>query len=177
MTNTPLRWGSEYNDKRESQKRLDLILSDLDDYPLSPHPTALDLGANTGFFSYGLATVGFDVTAAEPPGDKEFDLTRIREHRQWVQYSEDLPEGPFDVALVLSVLHHIPAWKSVLNGVLLRTTGPVYVEVPHHKESHYLWHGSLASHEYVRNTPGTRLLGEHYEVSGRYKRPLYRIGF
>lgn len=176
MNNTPLTWGQKYNDGRQSQERLDLILSDLNGLPIPNNPTAMDLGANTGFFSYGLAAAGFDVVAVEPPNDnKVFDLTRISEHRQWVHYRDDLPEGPFDVSLVLSVLHHIPAWKSVLNGVRERTRVAVYVEVPHHKESHYLWHGALPSLEYVRDLPGSRLVGEHFEVSGRHRRPMYRI--
>ena len=131
MTNTSLRWGREYNNARESEKRLQCILSDIRRYSVSEHPTAMDLGANTGFFSLGLADAGFRVAAVEPPSDKSMSYVGVTEYRHWVQYREDLPEGPFDVSLVLSVLHHIPAWMSVLNGVLERTESLVYVEVPH----------------------------------------------
>lgn len=174
MTNTPLRWGSKYNDSRESEKRLQLIVSDVYQFDLPHNPLAMDLGANTGFFSYGLAATGFDVIAVEPPNDHTYDHTRIWEHRKWVHYREDLPNGPFDVSLVLSVLHHIPAWKSVLDGVLARTRHLVYVEVPHPDEQHPKWHGSTQSLEYLYELGATKI-GEHYESSHRLKRPLFRI--
>lgn len=172
--NTPLRWGKGYNDSRESEKRLETIVSDVYQFNLPSNPTAMDLGANTGFFSYGLAATGFDVTAVEPPNDHVYDETRIWEHRQWVHNGEDLPDGPFDVSLVLSVLHHIPNWTNVLAGVLARTRSLVYVEVPHPDERHPKWHGSTQSLEYLYELDATQI-GEHYESTHRRKRPLFRI--
>lgn len=175
MTNTSLRWGQGYNDSRESGKRLQCILDDIKQNPVSEHPTAMDLGANTGFFSRGLADAGFRVAAVEPPSDKDLSYPGVTEYRHWVQYREDLPSGPFDVSLVLSVLHHIPAWMSVLNGVLERTTHHVYVEVPHPDERHPKWFGSRESLAYLRKLPNAVQIGEHYESTHRLKRPLFCI--
>jgi len=175
VTNTSLRWGREYNDSRESEKRLQCILSDIRGYSVSEHPTALDLGANTGFFSLGLADAGFRVAAVEPPSDKSLYYSGVTEYRHWVQYREDLPDGPFDVSLVLSVLHHIPHWFGVLEGVLERTHHLVYVEVPHPDEKHPKWFGSRESLAYLRKLPNAVQIGEHYESTHRLKRPLFRI--
>lgn len=180
MTNTPLRWGQEYDDGRESRKRLDLIkdhiIRDLayEDAQWEQPFSVLDLGANTGSFSRGLADEGFRVAAVEPPNEKSLAHPGVVEYRHWVQHPDDLPEGPFHYALVLSVLHHIPAWKSVLEGVFDRTRKFVFVEVPHPSETHPKWHGSLESLEYLCEI-GAEFVGEHYEVTGRLKRPMFRV--
>ena len=175
MTNTSLRWGREYNDSRESEKRLQCILNDIKQNPVSEHPTAMDLGANTGFFSLGLADAGFRVAAVEPPSDKKMSYVGVTEYRHWVQEADDLPTGPFDVSLVLSVLHHIPRWCDVLDGVFARTNHLVYVEVPHPDEKHPKWFGSRESLAYLRKLPNAVQIGEHYESTHRLKRPLFRI--
>lgn len=171
MTNTNIEWGSSYDDGRESPKRLSLLKKDLGRVKRG---TLLDLGANAGFFSYGLAESGFEVIAVEPPNGKVFD-DRVREHRQWVQSPEDLPEGRWDFAIVLSVLHHIPRWNDVLNEVIDRTNRRLYVEVPHPEERHHKWHGSLEQFEHLSNMENARVIGEHYEVSRRFRRPLFRV--
>lgn len=171
MTNTTIEWGTGYDDGRESDKRLALLKKDLGRVKRGP---LMDLGANLGYFSYGLSDAGFDVTAVEPPNGKTFDA-RVTEHRAWVQNPEDLPEGPFDFAIVLSVLHHIPRWRDVLEGVFDRTQRRVYVEVPHTAEHHEKWHGSRKQYEYLTNMENAHVIGEHYEVSKRYKRPLFRV--
>ena len=172
MTNTDIKWGPSYDDGRESPKRLALLKKDLGRVKRG---TFLDLGANAGFFSYGLADAGFDVIAVEPPNGKTFDLDRVREHRAWVQNPEDLPEGTWDFAIVLSVLHHIPRWKDVLDEVIHRTNRRLYVEVPHTGEQHKKWHGSAEQFEYLSNMSNARVIGEHDEVSKRFKRPLFRV--
>lgn len=171
MTNTDIEWGSSYDDGRESAKRLALLKKDLGRVKRGP---LIDLGANAGFFSYGLADAGFDVTAIEPPNGKTFD-DRVKEHRAWVQGPEDLPEGTWDFAIVLSVLHHIPRWRDVLDAVLDRTEKRVYIEVPHTGEQHKKWHGSTEQFEYLSNLSNARIIGEHDEVSKRFKRPLFRV--
>ena len=176
MTNTTIRWGNGYDDARESKKRLNLLKKDIaSDTRAIENPTALDLGANIGFFSHGLADMGLRVTAVEPPSDKDLSHPGVVEYRHWVQSSDDLPEGPFHYAIVLSVLHHIPQWRDVLEGVFDRTQRRVYVEVPHTAEHHEKWHGSRKQYEYLKNMENSRVIGEHYEVSKRYKRPLFRV--
>lgn len=172
MTNTDIQWGSSYDDGRESVKRLALLKKDLGRIKRGP---LIDLGANAGFFSYGLADLGFDVTAIEPPNGKTFDPDRVSEHRTWVQGPEDLPEDPWDVAIVFSVLHHIPAWRDVLDVILDRTRKRLYIEVPHPGEQHKKWHGSAEQFEYLSNMSNARVIGEHDEVSKRFKRPLFRV--
>lgn len=172
MTNTDIQWGASYDDGRESAKRLALLKKDLGRIKRGP---LIDLGANAGFFSYGLADLGFDVTAIEPPNGKTFDPGRVSEHRAWVQGPEDLPEGTWDFAIVFSVLHHIPRWKEVLDEVINRTQRRLYIEVPHTGEQHKKWHGSAEQFEYLSNMSNARVIGEHHEVSKRFKRPLFRV--
>jgi len=167
--NTGFEWGNSYDDARESDKRLKLLISDMGE-----PGTVMDLGANMGFFSYGLSEAGHEVTAVEPPNRKKFRAP-VKEHRTWVQAPEDLPDGPFDYAIVFSVLHHIPAWKSVLEAVFERTSRRAYVEIPHPEEFHHKWHGSLEQHEYLKSLENARVIGAHFEVSRRFKRHLWRV--
>jgi 2-polyprenyl-3-methyl-5-hydroxy-6-metoxy-1,4-benzoquinol methylase len=168
--NTSLTWGSSYDRGRQSQERLDKILSHTD-LP----GTVLDLGANVGFFAHGMAKAGFDVVAAEPPNKKTFDLDLVSEYRKWVQRSEDLPDGPFDYTLVLSVVHHIPAWQDVLEGVYARTTRASFVEVPARTELHSQWHGSRESYEYLVADSRAEIIGSYTEVSGHTYRDLWKV--
>src|SRR3546814_14398715 len=105
---------------------LSRILSHMD----KPPATVMDFGAHLGVFSHGLARAGYDVTAVEPPNERVFDADLVSEHRQWVHKPEDLPAGEFDYALVLSVLHHIPNWRELLDHLLATTKRAVTVEVP-----------------------------------------------
>lgn len=180
MSNTDIKWGSSYDDGRESQARLNVLLTHtLNDraFDSLDQPTLLDLGANAGYFSKGMADAGFSVTAIEPPNGKKLEHPGVTEYRHWVQAPEDLPEGNFDYAIVFSVLHHIPRWRDVLEAVISKTNRIVYVEIPHAKESHHKWHGSRDQLTYLSHMEGkfSEVIGSHYEVSQRYKRDMWAV--
>jgi hypothetical protein len=176
---TSLKWNAQYNEGRESQKRFDFILRDIENKnELSGNPTLLDLGANDGFFSYRFADAGFNVTAVEPDNHNVFDHHRVTGYREWIRSADDLPEGPFDFALVLSVLHHIPAWSDVLGAVIARTRKAVYIEVPDPSEQHPKWHGSRDQFDLIQDfeLSGTAVpVVDTWEVSRRFKRTVWRI--
>lgn len=177
MNNTALRWYGDYSDSRDSDHRLSMIVNHLEESALVPPTEAsvLDLGAHEGFFSKNLADLGFRVSAVEPPSGKSILHPLVTEYRHWVQSADDLPEGPFDYSLVLSVLHHIPDWKSVLEGVIERTRHKVFIEVPHPKEHHSLWHGSLQQHEFLSHQWDKQayVIGTARDASGRYQREMW----
>lgn len=179
MSNTTIQWGSTYDEGRESQKRLDHVLRDIENnFELSGNPTLVDLGANMGFFTYGFADAGFQVTAIEPPNQKKFNHDRVTEYRHWVQSADDLPEGSFDFAVVFSVLHHIPKWYEVLSEVFEKTNFATYVEVPHPQEQHERWHGSREQYELMKHmeSQGTAApVVDSWEVSRRHKRTVWRV--
>jgi hypothetical protein len=137
--------------------------------------TVLDFGANTGLFSHGLARAGFKVTTVEPPNEKKYNTKLVKEHRVLVKEPSDLPDGPFDYALVLSVLHHIPNWQAVLDGVLERTTRAVFVELPSPRETHPTWHGAAESRHYVSALPNAEVIGSFPEMNGVHYRDMWRI--
>lgn len=170
MVNTSLQWDGSYDEGRKSKLRLNRIVKHM-----STPGTVLDLGANAGFFSHGLAKKGFDVVAVEPPNEKSYDLDLVMEHRAWVQTPDDLPSVEFDYALALSVLHHIPGWKDLLDHLLSTTKRAVFVEVPSTEEQHHLWHGSRASYDYLTELPNAKVIGSYPEVSGRLKRDLWVV--
>lgn len=171
---TTMKWGTRYDDKRHSGARLDAILSDLRTVPEAK--TVMDLGANMGFFSYGLANAGYDVTAVEPPNGKEFHH-RVRPYRTLVKGPEDLPDQEFDVVLALNVLHHIPRWREVFKSILSSTRDRVYVEVPAPEEHHPKWCGAEEQRILITNLPVKirEAVGSFYEVNQKYKRTLWRI--
>lgn len=166
-------WSFKYNDLREPEARRDLLVSDMGDIS---DLSVMDLGANVGFFSFALADRGARVTAVEPPdNNKDLFHPGVTEHRVMVGGPEDLPSGPFHYALVMSVLHHMPRWREILDGVLERTEVTAYVEVPNPKERHPAWHGSLESHRMLTGNPRAEVIGSHYEVTHRLKRDLWAV--
>jgi 2-polyprenyl-3-methyl-5-hydroxy-6-metoxy-1,4-benzoquinol methylase len=93
--------------------------------------TVLDLGACAGYFSLRLAgEFGAVVTAVD---DAPELVEGIRGHPgvtgvfQKVDAQGLARLGHFDVALCLSVLHHVPWWRSMID-MLIRQSGVLFVE-------------------------------------------------
>jgi SAM-dependent methyltransferase len=169
--NTPLTWEGSYDEGRESHLRLARIMENMD----LPPARVMDLGANVGYFSYGLSLMGYQVTAVEPPNEKIYEAELVDEHRRWVQSPADLPAGEFDYALVLSVLHHIPQWQSVMDHLLVHTRRAVFVEVPALSESHPAWHGSHESYEFLRTQRAARIIGQFPSIGNTAMRDLWKV--
>ena len=172
MSHTDLTWeGDDYDQGRHSHARLAMIMS----HTYRPG-SVLDLGANVGYFSHGMGREGYAVTAVEPPNGKEFDLRLIRrEHRAWVHEPADLPVGTFDYTLALSVLHHMPQWKAVLDHLIVHTKRALFVEVPSPTEGHPKWHGSRESYAMLWDMPNAKIIGAYPEVTGRVYRDLWKV--
>lgn len=161
-----------YDEARKSDERLNLILSHMD----KPPATVMDFGAHLGVFSHGLGRAGYDVTAVEPPNERVFDSDLVSEHRQWVHKPGDLPTGEFDYVLVLSVLHHIPNWRELLDHLLTTTRRAVFVEVPSPLEIHPTWHESRESYTYLsQSVPRARIIGSSPECTRRVNRDLWKV--
>lgn len=176
MTNTPLRWDAGYTDSRKSEERFDCIFWDIvRQYPDFCVGTMMDLGANDGYFSKQFADRGFGVVAIEPSTDKDLNHRGVIHLSKWVQSSTDLPDETFDYSIALSVLHHIPDWKSVLNGLLMRTASLAYIEVPNPSEQHPLWFGSREQEELLQSYPKATIIGSFPESTGRHLRNLWRV--
>lgn len=137
--------------------------------------TVLDFGANTGIFSHGLANAGFKVTTIEPPNEKIYDTELVTEYRKLIVNPSDLPESTFNYALVLSVLHHIPNWQSVLDAVLEKTTRAIFIELPSPREQHPTWHGAAESRRYVSSLPNAKVIGSYPEMNGVHLRDLWMV--
>lgn len=141
----------------------------------------LDIGANVGYFSARLLE-DFDchgVAIDSTPELLELHSTRLfvlGSRVNWVELQE-MPR--YDVVLALSVLHHFPKWRRVLNTIRASRFGAI-VEIPHPNEK---WMRVAAArqdvvemYDTVSELPGARLLGTS-ERKGRdghtYGRPLY----
>lgn len=176
--NTPFRWGSEYDEARQSALRFEAIRRSIESDDGFDNPSILDLGANQGFFSQGFARAGFSVVAVEPDNGNELNpagLDNLREHRAWVHSPEDLPEECFDYALVLSVLHHIPAWGDVFDALKEKTRIALFVETPNFGEQHPKWHGHPNLLNEILTSLRNQSLGYFPEVTRRHNRTLWRL--
>lgn len=113
---------------RECASRWDAISGDIEGFGF----TVLDLGAYTGYFTKRFVEE-FDAKVVAVDNNKDlreslegFDVKVINE-RLAAEQIHDL--GKFDVVLALSVLHHMPDWRDVLE-VLVRNADCLYVEIP-----------------------------------------------
>lgn len=119
---------------RDCATRWDAIAADLD----GMHGfRALDLGAYTGYFSQRLA-IEFDanVTAVDnyrPLVQAMQDIDGVHVIDRRLDHEDVAALGGFDVALALSVLHHMSDWRETLD-VLLDNAGRLYIEVPDSSE-------------------------------------------
>lgn len=96
--------------------------------PHIPHGSrVLDLGAAQGYFAARAASeLGCQVIAIDPDVVEYPGVTAIRQ----IVAPEDVDLlGTFDVALALSILHHIPRWRDMLD-VLVANATTVIVETP-----------------------------------------------
>jgi CTP-dependent riboflavin kinase len=104
--------------------------------------TVLDLGAQTGYYSYRLAEqFGARCLAVEPSNpklthkvEKDNGNARVTWLRRHLDVKSLLKLGSFDVVLALSVLHHQSDWRGMLEALRSMTRGTLVVEAPHPKE-------------------------------------------
>lgn len=102
-----------------------------------PSPfTVLDLGAAEGYFSSRIAgEFGAFVTAVEARTIKDSNYhPRVTWIQKAITPQEVLELGSFDVVLALSVLHHLPNWKKMLEALVAVTHRTLFVETPHPSE-------------------------------------------
>lgn len=98
--------------------------------------TVLDVGANSGYFSLRLTE---DFSAKCTAVDSEPSLRKAEGKIERVigtrfgSADEIRALGPFDVVLCLSVLHHVPWWREMLDAAL-EISSRLYVETPHPDE-------------------------------------------
>lgn len=99
---------------------------------------ALDLGAYHGYFSQRLATqFRADVVAVDGYRPLQttmasFPSVTVIPERVTAAQLDSL--GDFDLGLALSVLHHMPDWREVLD-VLIERCHVLFIEVPHRTET------------------------------------------
>lgn len=106
-----------------------------------PVERVLDLGAYGGYFSFRLAEdFGCRVVAVDDHPELKLGLDANQNslvdgiHRRLTP--EDVEQlGDFDAVLALSVLHHVPAWKPMLDALLRVTTQYLFIETPSAQES------------------------------------------
>jgi hypothetical protein len=102
---------SAYDRKRDSEGRLAAILRSIPE----PYPKrVLDLGAHSGFMACALAREwGCEVLAIERhgPGEQYPGVRWLSEDVSASRLRELCSDG-FDLALALSVLHHMPDWAA-----------------------------------------------------------------
>jgi 2-polyprenyl-3-methyl-5-hydroxy-6-metoxy-1,4-benzoquinol methylase len=150
-----------YDDIRDSTARADLIHQHI---PAGSR--VLDFGAYRGVISAKLASHGHAVTAVAPELPDLPGVTCIKR----TMTPDDIRQlGQFDVALCLSVLHHLPDWPDYV-AALKDAAYMVFVETV-----------SLAERK-VKGKPGHRqalidvlqgrTLGFYPGKDSRYQRPL-----
>ena len=94
---------NEYDDQRMSEARADLI-----NEHIPAGSRILDFGAYRGVIARRLAAHGHDVTAVAPELTDHTGITGIR---KTLDPDGIRALGQFDVALCLSVLHHLGDWR------------------------------------------------------------------
>lgn len=174
------RYQPEWRDGREVGKgrrdaagRFDAIAAYLGD---ARDFTALDFGAYGNYFSarlveqFGAHCTAVDDTTGltESPGIKVINRR--------LPMSDLVDLGPFDVALCLSVLHHLPNWPAYLNA--LETMAPlVFVETSHPSEvlPKAKAHGDAGMIYAAVEKAGGKVLTTTPGYDSRYERPLWVI--
>ncbi|ABQ86172.1 hypothetical protein PBI_TWEETY_103 [Mycobacterium phage Tweety] len=136
--------------------------------------TVLDVGAYLGYFGarlhedFGAHTTAVDDYAGltDAPG-----VTAINKR---MTAGEIRKLGHFDVALLLSVLHHVPRWREMLKAVV-DSADIVFIETSNPNEvlPKARMHGSAADiHEAVEAT-GAKILTYTKGFGEDYDRPLW----
>lgn len=101
--------------------------------------TVLDLGAHAGYFSLRLAEeFGANVTAVDDAAELAATLDKVP-HPQVTGFFQKVDPrglehlGQFDVALCLSVLHHVTWWRSMIH-MLIKQSRKLIIESAHPDE-------------------------------------------
>lgn len=138
--------------------------------------TVLDFGAYGGYFSARLTEqFGATCTAVDdsPHLTETPGVTVIRERLTPTQLRK---LGPFDIALCLSVLHHIPQWRATLNA-LTSVASTLFIETAHPDETlpKAVAHGSSAAIQTAVQKAGGIQLCHTPGYDHKHQRPLWVI--
>ena len=140
---------------------------------ISPHiakgSRVLDLGAAQGYFSVRSAVeLGCSVVAVDPDLADMSDVQNVHCVRRIVSPHDVNELGKFDLALALSILHHIDKWQKMLD-VLVANATTVIVETPHPKETLKDTRKNARLQEIYDRTRGT-VLCETLSIYGTHMR-------
>lgn len=139
--------------------------------------TALDLGAHQGYFSHRLADeFGAAVTAVDDyPGLQPRDGVTVIRRR--LAAGEVTQLGHFDVSLCLSVLHHLPRWRDMVDA-LLAVSDVLFVEIadPGEHLPRAVAHSASAHIASYIERLGGRVLARTPGYDPEFSRPLWVIG-
>ena len=152
---------NNYDDARNSTARADLIHQHI---PAGSR--ILDFGAYRGVISARLASHGHAVTAVAPELPNLPDVTCMK---QTMTPDEIRQLGQFDVALCLSVLHHLPDWPDYV-AALKDVALMVFVETVSLAERKVA--GKPAHRQALIDHLQGRTIGFHPGKDTRYQRPL-----
>lgn len=134
------------NEQERIVKQLKVILSALDNSQL----TALDFGCGTGNITAHLVGLGFDVTSAdispkflEIIGERHGNTGCCKTEILTGDIDKDLLGQRYDLICIYSVLHHIPDYIYVLQGLASRLNHGGYLYIDHEASEAY-WSGEPA---------------------------------
>lgn len=117
-----------YHQRRNSADRLAAITEYIGN---TPGIKVLEFGALDGWFSQQLTEkLAADCTVV----DDNPNLSGANVINKRLTATDIRKLGSFDVVLALSVLHHVPQWKSTLNA-LLNAAPVVFIETAHPDET------------------------------------------
>ena len=157
----------QYDALRQSVARADLIHQHI-----PPFSRVLDFGAYKGVISRRLAELGHHVTAVSPEITDDTGVTAIRKTLS----ADDLRDlGEFDIALCLSVLHHLPNWRDYV-AALESIAGIVFYEHAAADEDDKRVAGRPAFRALIEREVTGAVIGHHPGKDAGYLRPLlYRV--
>ena len=154
---------NDYDDRRMSGARADLI-----NEHLPAGSTILDFGAYKGAIARRLAAHGHHVTAVSPELEDDTGITAIR---ATLDPDGIRALGQFDVALCLSVLHHLRNWRDYVHA-LESISSVVFYEHAIADEDSSSVAGRPALRRFIEREVEGEVIGRFPGKDGNYLRPL-----
>lgn len=167
-------------DRRNSAGRYEAI-ADCVRHLLNPGFSALDVGAQSGYFAVRLQQ-DFDalVTAVDGAPELMEGLAAMPNHAvvglgKFLTPEDLLSFRPVDVTLCLSVLHHVSWWDVMMDG-LMGMSRMMFVECAMPEEEIGKDPDLLAEqHDFVRSLSGSMRVGYAPGYDDRVMRPMYLL--
>ena len=156
-----------YDDLRQSVARADLI-----DQHIAPNSRILDFGAYKGVIAGRLAELGHSVVAVSPELPKIAGVVAIRKRLTAAELAE---MGHYNVALCLSVLHHLPDWRDYV-AALESIADVVFYEHAVADEDDKRVAGRPAFRALIQREVTGTVIGHHPGKDTGYPRPLLYRG-